>query len=231
MPYKSVLVTLCLFIFVNTFSQVEPPVSSNEIHGDSILVESSFPGGLPAWRQYLEKNLNAAVATDNGAPAGEYTVRVRFIVAKDGSIADIIPLTKFGYGMEQEVVRLIKRSGNWETGTINGNPVNSYHEQPVKFVITYEGLDITTKVAHKLFTGIENEVHISADRVKPKDLSATITNGRITPLENGNFIVKVNDTTRRAVITVYNVKKSGKEIGAESFEVRPQREAPDAKKE
>ena len=160
MLYKSILVTLCLFIFVNSFSQVEPPVSSNEIHGDSILVESSFPGGLPAWRQYLEKNLNAAVATDNGAPAGEYTVRVRFIVAKDGSIADIIPLTKFGYGMEQEVVRLIKRSGNWETGTINGNPVNSYHEQPVKFVITYEGLDITTKVAHKLFTGIENEVHI-----------------------------------------------------------------------
>ena len=219
-----------LFLIVCLSSTPIISFSQNTV-SDSDTVDASFPGGLPAWKKYLEQNLNAIIPVDNGAPGGLYTVNVKFIVARDGSVSDIAPLTKLGYGMEQEVVRIIKKSGAWEPGTIDGKPINIYHLQPVTFVVILDGMEITTNVPYKLFTGVDNPIHISVDKVKPKDLSVTITNGRITPLEDGNFKVKVNDTTRRAVITVYNAKKGNKEIGAESFEVRPQSEVGAAKKD
>lgn len=216
-------------MFSSIYSQVVPPLNHDNIERDTI--EAEFPGGIPAWRKYLEQNLKAEVATDNGAPGGVYTVLARFVVARDGTISDVVALSRQGYGMEQEVIRIIKKSGNWLPGAINGIPVNSYHTQPVTFVVIIDGFEIKTKVPNKLFAEIDNEIHINADKVKPNDLTVTITNGRISPLGDGNYIVKVTDTTRRAVITIYNAKKKDKEIGAESFEVRPQSEAPDAKKD
>ena len=231
MRYKIIFGFCFLFVFINTYSQTEFPVRSDVVHTDSVTVQASFPGGEQGWITYLRKNLNSAIAAEKGAPAGYYRVMIRFVVTKDGSLSDVMALTKLGYGMEQEVMRIIKKSGNWVPAKVNDTVVNSLHTQPVTFVVTNDGLDIITKIPHKLFTGIENEIKIDVEKVKSEDLSATITNGRITPLKDGNFIVRVNDTTRRAVITVYNTKKGGKEIGAESFEVRPKQEAPDAKKE
>ena len=64
----------------------------------------------------LKLTLNASVPVDNDAPEGRYSVVVRFVVDVDGSISDITPLTAHGYGLEQEAVRVIKKSKNWETG-------------------------------------------------------------------------------------------------------------------
>jgi len=219
----SLFLVQLIFISLPVLSQTDP--------SDSDTLEATYPGGTTAWRKFLESNLKAEVATENGAPAGYYTVMVRFVVAKDGSTSDVTALTKFGYGMEQEVIRIIKKTGNWIPASLDGNPVNSCHHQPVTFVIINDGLDITTNVPNKLFAGIDNPISISASRIKAEDLTATATNGRITPLGNGTFNVKPIDTTRRTVITVYNAKKKDKEIGSESFEVRPGREAPNAKKD
>ena len=105
---------------------------------EKVEIEASFPGGIPAWRKYLEKNLNAQVATDNGAPAGTYTVNVRFVVDRDGNISDVRSLTSHGYGIEEEAVKVIKRGPKWNPGNQNGRAVNSYHTQPITFVVTEE---------------------------------------------------------------------------------------------
>ena len=42
----------------------------------------------------------------NGAPAGMYQAVVQFIVNKNG---DIQAQTSFGFGMEEEVIRVIKQ--------------------------------------------------------------------------------------------------------------------------
>jgi hypothetical protein len=214
---------LTVFISISAFSQNNSP--------DSDTLEASFPGGTQAWRRFLERNLRAEIPMENGAPCGLYTVRVKFIVAKDGSTADVIPLTNMGFGMEQEVIRIIKLSGNWLPGSINTEPVHSYHEQPVTFVISVEGFNVKTKVPNKLFTGIDNEIVVTVDNEKTKNLTATISNGKMVSFADGIAVVKVIDTTKRAVLTIYNEKKNNKEIAAYSFSVRPQREAPDAKKD
>lgn len=100
--------------------------------------EAEFPGGQGAWGNYLRKNLNANAPVDNGAPEGTYTVIIRFIVSKDGSISDVTPETKFGYGMEDEAAKIIKKGPRWKPALQNGRNVNAYRRQPITFVVTTE---------------------------------------------------------------------------------------------
>ncbi len=98
--------------------------------------EAEFPGGITKWREYLQRNCRSNVATDSGAPAGKYTVLVQFIVNKEGEVSNIIPLTRHGYGMEEEVVRIIKEGPKWKPAEQNGKPVIAYKKQPVTFVVS-----------------------------------------------------------------------------------------------
>ena len=119
---------------------VEVPVKA--VEEDRIFtkveIEAEYPGGTGAWRKFLERNLNGQVATDNSAPEGTYTVVVRFIVAKDGSVSDITPETSVGYGMEGEAVRAIKKAPKWTPAQQNGNIVKAYRRQPITFVVADE---------------------------------------------------------------------------------------------
>jgi periplasmic protein TonB len=105
---------------------------------EKVEIEASFKGGESAWRKYLERNLNANVGPDNGAPTGVYTVYVQFVVSKDGSISDVKALTNHGYGMEAEAVRVIKKGPPWTPAVQNGRSVNAYRKQPVTFQVTEE---------------------------------------------------------------------------------------------
>lgn len=105
---------------------------------EKVEIEASFKGGESAWRKYLERNLNANVGPDNGAPAGLYTVYVQFVVSKDGSISDVKALTNHGYGMEAEAVRVIKKGPAWTPAIQNGRSVNAYRKQPVTFQVQEE---------------------------------------------------------------------------------------------
>lgn len=98
-------------------------------------IEPKFSENKKDWADFLKKNLNAAVAVEHGAPAGTYKVEVQFVVAENGKLSDIKPVTRFGYGMEDEVVRLIKISPDWIPAKQNGHNVTAYHKQPVTFVI------------------------------------------------------------------------------------------------
>ena len=103
---------------------------------NKVEVEASFPGGEAAWRRYLQNNLDANTPIDNGAPEGTYSVIVRFIVSKDGSISDVVAETKHGYGMEAEAVKIIKKGPKWTPALQNGRNVNAYRRQPVTFVVS-----------------------------------------------------------------------------------------------
>lgn len=101
-------------------------------------IDAAFTGGEQGYRRFLERNMNGSVPTDNGAPEGIYTVIVQFVVDKYGQISDIKALTNHGYGMEEEVIRVIKKSPNWEPAMLGGKPVKAYRKQPVTFQVTVE---------------------------------------------------------------------------------------------
>jgi protein TonB len=99
-------------------------------------VEADYPGGTSAWRKYLSNNLDSEVPGSNGAPPGQYTVIVRFIVAKDGSVTDVQAESSHGYGMEQESIRAIRKSGKWTPAIQNGRNVTAYKRQPITWVVS-----------------------------------------------------------------------------------------------
>ena len=101
----------------------------------SVQVEASFSEGNTGWVRFLQKNLNAGIPIDNDAPAGSYTVMIKFIVYKDGSVRDVAATTNHGYGMEAEAIRAIKKSGKWKQSRQNGAEVNAYRKQPITFVV------------------------------------------------------------------------------------------------
>jgi protein TonB len=98
--------------------------------------EAGFPGKTAGWRRYLERNMNPMVPANLGAPNGQFTVAVRFVVNKDGTLEDLEPLTSHGYGMEEEVLRLIRKRPRWEPARMHNRLVRAYRIQPVTFVIT-----------------------------------------------------------------------------------------------
>jgi periplasmic protein TonB len=98
--------------------------------------EATFPGGEAGWHTFLENNLRADVPVRRKAPAGKYTVVVQFIVDKQGKLSDIQPLTALGYGMEQELVRVLRKSPRWLPAQMNGEPVKAYRRQPLTFVVS-----------------------------------------------------------------------------------------------
>ncbi len=98
-------------------------------------VEAGFPGGDAAWRNYLTKNLNTEVPADNGAGEGNYTVIVKFVVSKDGSVSEVSCESDPGFGICQEAMRVIKKTKNWTPAIQNGRNVNAYRRQPITFSV------------------------------------------------------------------------------------------------
>ncbi len=116
--------------------KMQHPLVDTTIKPGQIKIEPYFPGGSLKWNEYLQKNIKSTVAVEKGAPAGSYTVVVQFMIHKDGKMSDIKPLTNHGYGMEQEVVRLISQGPKWNPVMIDGKYRDTYKVQPVTFVVS-----------------------------------------------------------------------------------------------
>jgi TonB-dependent SusC/RagA subfamily outer membrane receptor len=172
-------------------------------------VEPSFPGGQKEWGKYLERNLNPNVPLDNGAPAGTYTVWAQFVVAPDGYISDIKTLTEHGFGMEEEVTRILKAGPKWLPGTVNGKAISSYKKQPVTFMIVEEESSTTQKEAPVLnevvVTGYSKQIPLSEtdlaklNPIYPNPASNSITIPYNTDIA-GTGEIRVQDLTGKVYL-------------------------------
>jgi protein TonB len=114
-----------------------PKVDENEIFTK---VEIEAKVDARQWKRHLESQLQRYIedAASQGMAPGQYTVQVRFLVEKDGSIANVEALNDPGYGLGKGAVDVVKRGPKWEPGIQNGRQVRSYHTQPITFVIAEE---------------------------------------------------------------------------------------------
>jgi protein TonB len=126
-------------------SEVKPPVDNKGIlvvkhteeEGPRVTVDldAKYNGN---WKQYLERNLVADIPISNGAAPGRYPVEVKFVVDVEGHVSDIVALTKHGYGMEEEAIRVIRKSAKWEPAVFEGRMVKAYRRQLITFVVEGE---------------------------------------------------------------------------------------------
>lgn len=220
MPFIKLLLPVSLFFSTATVVAQSPADSARDEHiiFTKVETEAAYPGGNDAWVKFLTKNLDTDIAAKNGAPAGYYSVIIKFVVSRTGELTTITSETKTGYGTEAEVIRVIEKSGKWQPALQNGRTVNAYRRQPVTFAVIDDDFEIEAKVPYTFFTGTENIITITANKVKSEDVEVTLSKGSIKQIAGGKYAVTVTQPGR-VFLTLYNTKKN-KEIGVASFEVK-----------
>lgn len=140
------LVGLMLFVIScksskdSTFSKnMDIPMGENSAQGsnDEIfdMVDDSpgFPGGIKAWENFMKDNLKyPKLAKDDGI---EGTVYVVFIINKDGSVSDAEILRGIGGGCDEEALRVVNASPNWNPGKKDGRIVKTRMRLPINYAL------------------------------------------------------------------------------------------------
>jgi protein TonB len=126
---KPLLITL-VFLGLATLAGAQSPDTSM-IHAKAV-VDSSFPGGSPAWLHFLNKTLRYPDKAVNKNIMG--TVVVQFTLNADSTITDVEAISgPTDGGLRQEAVRIVKRSGKWIPNIENGAPVSSIKQVLIWF--------------------------------------------------------------------------------------------------
>lgn len=117
-----------------------PKTSTNtSVDDEKIFSQTETPASIDPqeWRAFLVQHLQPIIehATKQGAKPGTYTIYIRFLVKKDGSLSDFTALNNPGYDFDKKILAVMPSSPKWKPAVQNGKLVNSYHTQPVTFVI------------------------------------------------------------------------------------------------
>jgi periplasmic protein TonB len=94
-------------------------------------VPPSYPGGLLALRNFLERNLRAP---DELSEAVQ--VRVKFVVDNEGHLESFDIVQDGGEEFNKEVIRVLKKMPQWTPGKKGGRSIKAYCYLPVKFAPT-----------------------------------------------------------------------------------------------
>lgn len=93
-------------------------------------IEAEFPGGVDAWRQFLQQNLSYPETAIEREIEG--TVLVQFEVCTDGTVCNIQAI----YGpdeLKQNAIEVFKKSPKWIPARDYGYNVKSYKKQSIIF--------------------------------------------------------------------------------------------------
>ena len=93
-----------------------------------------YPGGESAMREFIGQYFKVP---DTARKSSLNIVRiiVRFVVTETGSVSEIKTISKVGFGLEEEAVRVVSRFPKWKPGTQNGKPVPVYFTLPITIAI------------------------------------------------------------------------------------------------
>ncbi len=96
-------------------------------------VMPEFEGGIPAFSQYLGNNIKYPdYARKNGIQG---RVILTFTVEKTGEVTDIKVTRSVSKELDEEAVRVLKKSPKWVPGTRFGVPVRVLYAVPVSFAL------------------------------------------------------------------------------------------------
>jgi len=106
---------------------------TNEKEGDSKTIEkeSEFPGGQQGWAKYLNKSVLYPDRAYNNKIQG--MVQVQFIIDTNGNVIEPRIAKSVEFSLDEEALRLIRRSPKWIPAEQKGRKVKSYKLQPVVF--------------------------------------------------------------------------------------------------
>jgi len=91
-------------------------------------IKPEFPGGVNAFYGFINKRYRLPKVKDSMTAR----VYVSFVVEKDGSMSNYHILNDPGYGMADELIRVLKTiKEKWSPGVIDGKPVRASYNLPL----------------------------------------------------------------------------------------------------
>jgi len=112
------------------------------VHAD-VIYPAHFPGGEEELTVFINNNIQYPAAAQRQNK--EANVRVKLSILENGSVKTIAPYRHYGYGFDQEAVRLLKLIEKWNPAIKNGQP----HPQDLSIVIPFK-LSKQTKKANRI---------------------------------------------------------------------------------
>jgi protein TonB len=131
------LLSLAMFLMLSLFTfnanaQEDSLIyETNDTIFDPVEIYAEFPGGEDSLMMFVYSNL--VYPTQALKEKIEGRVVCDFVVEKDGSISDIKILRSFGYGCDEEAVRIVKLMPKWIPGKLKGEVVRVKFTLPIKF--------------------------------------------------------------------------------------------------
>lgn len=111
---------------IDTTGQPDPVVDTPDVKAkmDTLL-----------WNRHLGSKLQRLLMPASKIPPGTYTIRIQFIIEKDGSISTAKALDHPGYGMAEFARKVILTAPKWTPAQLNGENVRSRYTQAVTIMI------------------------------------------------------------------------------------------------
>jgi TonB family protein len=96
-----------------------------------------FPGGIDAFFNFLAKNIRYPAESRQKGKQGR--VIISFIVEKDGALTGLKVMRGVDAQIDEEALRVLKLSPNWEPGIQNGKTVRVAYTVPISFTLADDG--------------------------------------------------------------------------------------------
>lgn len=122
-----------MFIALSNTTQAQ-----TQYNGEEVFVVAdempSLPGGEKSLTESLSKNLKYPVAAMEKGVEGK--VFVKFIITKDGSIANVTVTRSVDPDLDHEAVRVVKMLPKFHPAKKGGKPVNVWYSLPISFQLS-----------------------------------------------------------------------------------------------
>lgn len=92
--------------------------------------ESEFPGGMDAWRQFLQEGLVDLMNARQDCVQG--TVIIQFVVDTAGSVCNVEAVSG-PHPLQEMAIDVVQQSPAWTPARTQGYPVRSYKRQSIVF--------------------------------------------------------------------------------------------------
>jgi TonB family protein len=120
------------------YSAVAPIINEKEIQIESqsnnytsMISPPMFAGGMDNLNNFLQKAIKFPEdAVESGIQG---TVKLNFIIEKDGSLSNIKTERKLGFGIDEEAIRVLKLTKKWYPAMQNGKAVKVAYSIPIRF--------------------------------------------------------------------------------------------------
>jgi protein TonB len=135
---KFLVITICLFTSVSLKAQVTDTVKVDTQKFVRVEQQPEVVGGESKLFRYLQRNLKyPKIAKENNTQG---TVRVKFVIERDGSLSDIKVERSLSPETDAEAIRLMTdpKAPKWIPGMVNGKPTRVQYSIPIYFRLDNE---------------------------------------------------------------------------------------------